>query len=96
MSAYVISEVTIKDEHAASVYRALAASSIAKHHGEYIVRGADPVIAEGGLPGGAKVVIVRFESMKALKTWYQSPEYAEALKIKPTALARNLFFAEGL
>jgi uncharacterized protein (DUF1330 family) len=41
------------------------------------------------------VVIVEFPSMERLRDWYASPEYAEALEIRQTALARRLLFVEG-
>ena len=30
-----------------------------------------------------------------LREWYASPEYAEALHVRQTALARRLLFVEG-
>ena len=36
-----------------------------------------------------------FPSMARLREWYASPEYAEALAISQTALARRLLFVEG-
>jgi uncharacterized protein (DUF1330 family) len=33
--------------------------------------------------------------MARLREWYASPEYAEALAISQTALARRLLFVEG-
>jgi len=52
-------------------------------------------LAEGNLPPKA-VVIVEFESMAGLKEWYASPEYAEALILRQTALERRLLFVEGV
>ena len=50
MAAYVISEVEMLDETQGRRYRELAASSIARHGGRYLVRGAAPVAAEGDWP----------------------------------------------
>jgi uncharacterized protein (DUF1330 family) len=33
--------------------------------------------------------------MERLREWYASPEYAEALKLRRTALERRLIFVEG-
>ncbi|MEY9110767.1 uncharacterized protein (DUF1330 family) [Bradyrhizobium yuanmingense] len=41
------------------------------------------------------IIIVEFASMARLKEWYASPEYAEALKLRQTALERRLLFVEG-
>jgi uncharacterized protein (DUF1330 family) len=34
--------------------------------------------------------------MERLREWYASPEYAEALKVRRTALDRRLIFVEGV
>jgi len=34
--------------------------------------------------------------MEQLREWYASPEYAEALQIRQTALARRLLFVAGV
>jgi uncharacterized protein (DUF1330 family) len=39
VTAYVISEFTVLDEAAAGRYRSLAAASIARYGGRYVVRG---------------------------------------------------------
>jgi len=35
-------------------------------------------------------------TMVRLREWYASPEYAEALKVRRTALERRLVFVEGV
>jgi uncharacterized protein (DUF1330 family) len=94
MTAYVISEVEMRDPDGFAGYRALAAKTIAQYGGRYLVRGGRAELAEGNLPAKA-VVIVEFPSMARLKEWYASPEYAEALKLRQTALERRLLFVEG-
>lgn len=47
MSAYVISEVEVLDEAQGQRYRELAAASIARYGGRYIVRGGEPEVPEG-------------------------------------------------
>ena len=95
MTAYVISEVETRDHAAMASYRTLAAQSIAVYGGRYLVRGASADVAEGA-PSRASMVIVKFPSMARLREWYASPEYAEALKFRQTALERRLIFAEGV
>jgi len=34
--------------------------------------------------------------MARAREWYRSPEYAEALKLRDTALRRRLIFVEGV
>jgi uncharacterized protein (DUF1330 family) len=52
-------------------------------------------VVEGGPPPKA-LVIVEFPSMQHVRKWYASNECAEALKVRRTALARRLIFADGL
>jgi uncharacterized protein (DUF1330 family) len=96
MSAYVISEVQILDEQQGQRYRDLAAASIAHHGGRYIVRGAQPDVPEGDWPDRQRVVVVEFPSMEQLRTWYASPEYAEALKGARRRAHPALLFVDGI
>jgi uncharacterized protein (DUF1330 family) len=95
MSAYVISEVETRDAAAMETYRALAAKSIAQYGGSYLVRGGAAELAEGG-PPPRTLIVVEFPSMARLREWYASAEYAEALKVRQTALERRLVFVEGV
>jgi uncharacterized protein (DUF1330 family) len=95
MSAYVISELEVRDPASIETYRTIAAASIAQYGGRYLVRGGASDIAEGGPPPN-NIVVVEFPSMERLREWYASPEYAEALKVRRTALDRRLIFVEGV
>jgi uncharacterized protein (DUF1330 family) len=95
MAAYVISELEVRDEIAIETYRTIAAKSIAQYDGRYLVRGGAASVAEGG-PPPKTVVVVEFPSMARLREWYASSEYAEALKVRRTALERRLIFVEGV
>jgi uncharacterized protein (DUF1330 family) len=95
MSAYVISEVDVRDAAGFEAYRTLAAPTIAQFGGRYLVRGGAAEAAEGG-PPPKTLIIVEFPSMARLREWYTSPEYAEALKLRRIALERRLIFVEGV
>ena len=95
MSAYVISEVEILHEPLANEYRALAAASIERFGGRYLVRGAEPHVAEGESTT-RRIVIVEFPTMERLNEWYASAAYAKALVLRARALDRRLMFVEGV
>jgi uncharacterized protein (DUF1330 family) len=95
MVAYVISEVEARHTADLATYRTLAAQSITRYGGRYLVRGGAAELAEGGPPPKI-IVIVEFPTMARLREWYASPEYAEALKVRRTALERRLVFVEGV
>lgn len=96
MTAYAISEVRVLDETLAQRYRELATVSIAQYGGRYLVRGAEPDAAEGTWDEYRRLVIVEFPTTEQLREWYMSAEYAEALKIRESALDRRLLFADGV
>jgi len=96
MAAYVISEVEMLDEMLGQRYRELASASISRHGGRYLVRGADPQVAEGDWPAGRRVVVVEFPTMEHLQAWYASADYAEARAVRQTALDRRLLFVDGV
>lgn len=96
VSAYVISEVEFDDAHHAERYRELAGAAIALYGGRYVVRGATPEAVEGDeWPAAQWFVILEFSSMAEARRWYESPEYAEALVHRRTAVRRRLLFVEG-
>ena len=95
MAAYVISEVEVRDRAAMEAYRTLAAQTIAQYGGRYLARGGAAEVVEGG-PPAKSVVIVEFPSMVRAREWYASAEYADALKLRQTALERRLLFVEGV
>ena len=95
MSAYVISEVEVRDPAAMEAYRSLASKAITQYGGRYMVRGGAAEVVEGG-PPPKTLIIVEFPSMARLREWYASPEYAEALKVRLHALERRLIFVEGV
>jgi uncharacterized protein (DUF1330 family) len=95
MSAYVISDVQPLDADTIRACRDLAHATIAKYGGRYIVRGGAIDRVEGDWNPNM-LVIVEFPTMDRAREWYRSPDYAEALKLRQTALQRNLIFVEGI
>ena len=94
MPAYVISDVEIRDPALMERYRALAQASIAHYGGRYIACGGTVEPIEGDWRPQT-IIIVEFPSMERAREWYRSPEYAEALKVRGTALDRRLIFVDG-
>jgi uncharacterized protein (DUF1330 family) len=96
MAAYVISEVKARDTTLFDAYRKLAAASIEKYGGHYVVRGGKVELIEGA-PEPKSIIVVEFPTMARAKEWYASPEYAAALKVRRSgALERRLLFVEGV
>jgi len=95
MSAYVISEVDVRDAAGFAAYRTIAAKSIAHYGGRYLVRGGAATAAEGG-PPPKTLIVVEFPTMERLREWYPRRNTPRALKVRRTALDRRLIFVEGV
>jgi uncharacterized protein (DUF1330 family) len=94
MPAYVISQVQMRPGPALDNYRRLAAASIERHGGKYLVRSGETAVLEGEWSGA--VIVVEFPSAEQARAWYKSEDYAEALKFRDDALSRNLILVEGV
>lgn len=95
VKAYVISECEVLNEDLANEYGAHAAASIDKYGGQYLAVMAKPKVVEGKSTK-QQIVIVEFPSLERAQKWYESPDYAEALKLREKALDRRLMFIEGV
>jgi len=96
MTAYVISEVEIRDPAAVQAYKPLAKAAVLAFGGEYVARDAVPETLEGAFGPGQRLVIIRFSDSATARRWYASPQYAEALHAANGALDRRLFIIEGI
>ena len=94
MTAYVIADITVTNADGYAPYRPLAAASIARHGGKFIARGGTVESLEGGWSPG-RIVIIEFPSMAAARTWYASPEYQSALKIRLDNSTGRVIMTEG-
>ena len=96
MAAYSITDVEVLDADALARYREVAGPAVARYGGRFLVRGAEPVVAEDEWPSGQRVNVIEFPSIEQLKAWYDSPEYAAARAIARKALRRRLLFVDGV
>ena len=96
MPAYSITGVEVLDADAFTRYRELAAAAVSRYGGRFLVRAAEPVVAEGDWLSGQRVNIIEFPSMEQMTAWYHSPEYASARDIARKALRRRLLFVDGV
>jgi uncharacterized protein (DUF1330 family) len=95
MTAYLISDVTVRNANALEIYRTRAAASIIQHGGRYLVRGGSIEQLEGSWAPRV-IIIVEFLDLGKARIWYHSPEYASALEVRDQALGRNLILVDGV
>ena len=88
-----INEVSNQEGYAKE-YVPPAQKSVKDHGGVYVAAGPGTQVT-GNLPNGP-VVILRWESMEALQSWHNSPEFQAALKIGEKYAKYNIIAVDGV
>ena len=94
MPAYIIADVEVTDPAGYEPYRPLAAASIARFGGRFLVRGGASELLEGA-PAPNRTVVIEFPDAATARRWYRSEEYQRALKIRQAASRGRLILVEG-
>lgn len=94
MPAYIIADVYVTDATGYEPYRPLAAASIARFGGRFVVRGGNADLLEG-TPEPARVVVIEFPDAETARRWYRSDEYQQALKIRQANSTARVILVEG-
>ena len=94
MAAYVIADIEVKDPAGYDEYRKLAAPSIEKYGGRYLVRGGKLEKLEGKW-NPARLVVIEFASVEQAKRWYASEEYRQAKAIRARTAVSDLVIVGG-
>ena len=85
MPAYMIVTAKIADRDAfISGYGAKAAALVEKYGGRYLLRAPGAELLEGDFGDGASMVISEWPDKDAVHRFWNSPEYAEAKKLRET------------
>ena len=95
MAAYLIVDITVRDEERYAGYRDRVTDQIRQYGGEYLVRGGRIERLEGGWQP-SRVVVVEFESIAAAKKWWESEDYAEFKAIRQATTDTNMIVVEGV
>jgi uncharacterized protein (DUF1330 family) len=93
VTAYVLVDVDVSDPEQYDRYKPLAAASVERYGGRYIVRG-------GGFLEGDRVpnrlVVLEFPDADAARRWYRSAEYDEAKATRAGAATGSFILVEGV
>jgi uncharacterized protein (DUF1330 family) len=95
MAAYFIVDLEVTDPKLFEEYRPIAAASIAKHGGRYLVRGGKVEPLEGGWEPG-RVVVLEFPTAEQARAWYRSGDYAPGLAMRTKAARSRVILVEGV
>ena len=94
MAAFIVGEVEVHDQTIYDEYRKAIPAILEKFGGKFVVRGGKIKLLEGEtLP--KRMVILEFESMEKLETWYNSPEYAPLIEMRQRCATSRLISVEG-
>lgn len=95
MPTYLISTIEVHDPDGYEEYKKLVPPLLAKYGGRFVVRGGAIEFKEGDWRP-KRVVVVEFESMDKARTFYDSPEYAQAKRIRQRTSVGSVLFVEGI
>lgn len=95
MPAYVIAESPFRDDDEIRRYRLLAAASVHRHAGRYLVRGSRAAALEGDWGDGDRWVIIEFPSVEQANAWYESVDYQAALATRTAPVLRRICIVNG-
>jgi uncharacterized protein (DUF1330 family) len=91
--AIALNEVTSQDGYTKE-YLPKGRAAILAHGGVYVAAGSGTMIT-GTLPKD-RVVVLRFESLDAVKNWFNSSDYQEAQKIGQKYAHYNIIAVDGV
>ncbi len=95
MAAYVIVEIDIVDLTGYEEYKKLAAATVHKYGGKYIVRGGRTEVLEGDWKP-KRIVVLQFVSMQRAKEWLNCEEYREPRKMRHRTAKTKMILVEGV
>src|SRR5437016_4469830 len=95
MPAYVIVETDVHDPARYENYKAVSPSAVAAGGGRFVARGGELAVLEGDWKP-SRLVVLEFESLEAVKRWYDSPEYQEMKKLRDGAADLRMVAVEGV
>jgi uncharacterized protein (DUF1330 family) len=94
MAAYIIADVQITDPEQYAKYRELSSAAFKIHGVEPLARGGKTERLEGREPG--RIVVLKFASMDAARSFYDSDEYKKARNAREHAAVMNMLIVEGV
>ena len=96
MPAYMIVTAQVHDREAfISGYGAAAVALIPQFGGEYLLRGPGAELLEGSWGQGASMVISKWPDRDAARRFWNSPEYAEAKKLREGLAQVQVLLIDG-
>ena len=92
-NAYVIGQISIKDETKWMEYRNKVLDTLVPWEGEIVFRGRLSSVLSGE-HRHTDTVVIRFPSLKALNSWHSSPQYQSIVPLRQAAANVDLLSYE--
>ena len=94
MPSYIVLEVTVHDPVVYDQYKAVAAPTLIRYGGRYLVRGGAAETLEGAwIP--KRLVILEFPNTQRARDWWSSPDYAAAKALRQSCASTQMILVEG-
>ena len=94
MKAYLVLDFTINDFAGFREYIAAIPAHIAKHDGQYIVRGVEPTCIEGDWKP-QRMVIIEFPDRSKAKAFLSDPTIQDLFKVRHETTTSRLVLVDG-
>ncbi len=95
MPAYLIVDVDLRDSTAYEAYKSRVPALIARHGGEYLVRGGEHEVLEGEWRPH-RLVLFRFPDRAAIRAFMADPDYAPLKALRQRIASTNAVAVDGI
>lgn len=95
MKGYMVAQLEVEEPSSFEDYRDKVPAVIARFGGRYLIRGGAVAPLEGHWPF-SRLVVIEFDSVEAVRTFYHSPEYQEILPLRLAAAKGTVAIVEGV
>ena len=94
MKAYLVLDLTVNDLNGFRKYIAEIPAFIARHSGQYIVRGVEPTTIEGDWKP-ERLVIIEFPAREKAEAFLNDPEIQDLFEVRHRTTTSRLLLADG-
>jgi uncharacterized protein (DUF1330 family) len=94
MKAYLVLDLTVNDFDGFRKYIAEIPAFIARHSGQYIVRGVQPTTIEGDWKP-ERLVIIEFPERQNAEAFLSDPKIQDLFKVRHQTTKSRLLLADG-
>jgi uncharacterized protein (DUF1330 family) len=96
MAAYLIADIArVLDENAYGRYKSQVSPGLLSAGGRYLARGGPLEVLEGDWRPN-RLILVRFDSVAAARSWWSSKEYAALKELRQAATDTRMVLVDGL